>query len=473
MSPLRTLPLLVLLCVGCPPGDDTAKLDDTQPDTTWEPDVARVDAVAWTTHTDIESLVYVTFDQVQEATAWVEFKPTEDEDWMLSPTQELGVEQGEFLLLGVPYAAEFVFRVGNDLGDGAVYSEEFTGTTPEPPGSLPLVQLHTSDPESYEPSGEFLITSVNAITGGWVSGTFFRVIIDRKGRTVWAQETADHHWTTFMRIARNGEDLLADKFSYWANWDTGAASTVQRMKIDGTIVEEYATPGGHHAFTELPDGSLVWPAATWTTETVEKLDPDGNQTTLFDCEQFHAERDILAMCQSNTITWDEPTDTFLISHYTTSTLVQFDHASGEVLRVMGALVGDYEFVPETSAFDWQHGAYWLDADTLLLSTHRTDVDEEDLETVVREYDIDDDAMTLTNTWSFGEGEGLHAHTAGEAHRLPNGNTLHNYGSWGRLREVTPDGTIVWDVDWRIELDETTDRLVGRSIFVEDLYAFAP
>jgi len=471
--PLAVLPLIALLGLGCPSPDDTAP-EDTQPDgPDTDPDVAQVESIEWTTHEEIESLVYVSFEQLQAAETWIEFEPVGDEAWMSTPVQQLEEGEASFLLLGLPYDHEFRFRVVNDFGHGPRYSDEITGTTPATHDALPLVQLHVSDPELYEPSGTFLLTSVCTNTGGWVSGDYWKVIIDRKGRTVWALQTPDHHWTTFMRVAVNGTDLLYDKFTYWANWDTGAGSTVHRIKIDGTHLDSYATPGGHHAFTELPDESLVWPSADWSSETVQKLDPDGVQTTLWDCAPFHDERGYLGMCQSNTITYDEPTDTFLISHYTTSTLVQFDHATGETLRVMGSALGDYAFDPETSAFDWQHGAYWLDSDTLLLSTHRTDVDEDDLETVARMYDIDDDAMVLTNTWSFGEGEGLHAHTAGEAHLLPNGNILHNYGSYGRLREVTPDGTIVWDVDWRIGMKDVFDRLIGRTIFLDDLYAFAP
>ena len=472
---MRTTPAALLLtsliAVGCPSQDDTAKPDDTQPDTI--PIEAQIEGVDWSTHEEIESLVTVSFTQLRAADAWVEFKPTEDDDWMVTPTQELSAGAADFLLLGLPYGYDFEFRVANDFGEGPLYSSTVTGTVPDAPSSLPLCQVHTSDPDQYEPTGRFLLSSVNAATGGWVAGDYWKIIVDRKGRTVWALETPSHLWTTFMRVSLNGEDLLYDQFSYWAIWDSGARSEVYRIKIDGTQLDSYATPGGHHAFTELRDGSLVWGASDWATETLEKRNPDGTQETVWDCGPFHDELGITSMCQSNTVTWDEVSDSFLLSFYTTDTLVHIDHQSGETLRVFGSAYGDYAFDPAESAFAWQHGGYWTEAGTLLLSTHRTDVEDDELETVAREYELDDDGMTLRQVWSFGVGEGLHAHTAGEALRLPNGNTLHNYGSWGRLREVSSDGTIVWDVDWRIELDDYTDRLIGRTTFLDDLYAFAP
>jgi len=91
----------------------------------------------------------------------------------------------------------------------------------------------------------------------------------------------------------------------------------------------------------------------------------------------------------------------------------------------------------------------------------------DWETAAREYEVDDASETLVEVWNFGLGEGIYGDTAGEAHRLENGNTLHNYGSAGHLREVTSEGEIVWEVEW------PGNKLLGRTVFLEDLYAFAP
>ncbi len=55
--------------------------------------------------------------------------------------------------------------------------------------------------------------------------------------------------------------------------------------------------------------------------------------------------------------------------------------------------------------------------------------------------------------------------------MPGGNTLQNYGSNLRLREVTPDGAVVWDVQWPTTAPSFS--VVGRSVMIEDLYALAP
>ena len=86
------------------------------------------------------------------------------------------------------------------------------------------------------------------------------------------------------------------------------------------------------------------------------------------------------------------------------------------------------------------------------------------ECVVKEYEMNYDTQTLTRVWAFGFGEGVRSTQMGEAHRLVNGNTLHNYGDGERLREVTPDREVVWDLDFRDYL--------GRTTPIEDLYELA-
>jgi len=127
----------------------------------------------------------------------------------------------------------------------------------------------------------------------------------------------------------------------------------------------------------------------------------------------------------------------------------------------------WAFDPPETAFWWQHGCYYTEEGTLLTSSY---VAEDDDELVVREYTLDEDAQTLRQVWSYRGDEAVHGETMGEAWRLPGGNTLHNYGEGQRIREVTPDGSVVWDLDfsgggllWEL----------GRTTPLEDLYALLP
>jgi hypothetical protein len=80
---------------------------------------------------------------------------------------------------------------------------------------------------------------------------------------------------------------------------------------------------------------------------------------------------------------------------------------------------------------------------------------------------------LRQVWAYGEDQGIEGKYAGEAHRLENGNTLHNFGTGARMREITPDGDLVWDVKFPGGNTGGNGRLQGRSVFITDLYDFAP
>ncbi len=489
----RALPLLTacaggLLLTACAGGTDTAQPHVTHgssPQTT--PSVATGTGSAGPTtpstptttqtvpglvtglgaalHDELRSVVEVTWEQSAEAAGYISYSFDEHET-LTTPAATFTAGAQRLLLLGIPYEEEVTWQlVLTDAHGVESTSEPRTRLTGNLPAGLPVPTVEASEPDLWEPTGRYLLASVNEREGGWLGGTYWKFIIDRQGRVVWAMDTPDEHWSIFLRVSYDGDDILWDEATYWSDWDSGARSRIHRMKIDGTIVESYDTPGLHHAFTELDDGTLVWGAAQgYATETLQKLNPDGSTETIWDCAVFHDEVGTNDTCQSNTLYWHEPTDTFLYSFYTTDTLVEIDHVTGETLSAWGTL-SDWTFDPEKSRFSWQHGCYYTEEGTLLLSSKYSD--GHTLQTVAREYIVDDKSRALREVWNFGEDGGLFADTAGEAHRLPAGNTLHNYGSSGRVREVTSDGQIVWDIDWPGE------RLIGRSVFLNDLYVFHP
>ena len=80
--------------------------------------------------------------------------------------------------------------------------------------------------------------------------------------------------------------------------------------------------------------------------------------------------------------------------------------------------------------------------------------------------LDEATSTATHVWEY-EG-GVNTAIFGDVQRLPNGNTLVNYGTGRVIHQVDPDGNLVqsmtWDlvsavpyVDWRSSLYGPPDR----------------
>jgi hypothetical protein len=459
---IRLLPLALLALLACDKNQDSGDappVDDTGP----VEGLPEIGEVQWALHDEVASLVTVTWEQQGDAEAWVEYSFDEGE-WLQSPAAARGDGAQEQLLVGVPYETELSFRVVLESPAGRVASEDQTATTGALLEDLPVATVAISEPERWDVAGRYLFLSIGVMQG--LNGfSAWRVMVDRQGRVVWARKNGMGSATFWCSVSRDGDDLLFDDTRILEKLD----SHVYRTKIDGTLVASYDTPGLHHAFLELPDESILWGDGRGQYETLEILHPDGSQESLWSCRDFEEGYGLPnGWCQSNALFWHEDSDTLLYSFYSSMTVVELDPTTGQTLRSFGQL-SDWSFDPAESQFDWQHGVSITGDGTLLLSTHAS---ASSIEGVTREYELDDDSATLRQVWSFGEGDGIPADSYGEAHRLPGGNTLQNYGTTPRVREFTTDGEVVWDVSWT-NADGAPADIIGRSIFLDDLYAFAP
>jgi len=411
----------------------------------------------------IASLVTVRWEQLEAATGYVQYA-IDGEDPRQTPATAHEPGYPNQILLGLPYDTDVTYSLVMDTGGGSVHSEIQTIRTGEIPPGVPQPEVLVADPDAWDPSFEFLLASLDA---GDVTVRFWTHIFDRQGRVVWAFPTEPIRSTLHTQPAVDGRSLLIDANSYWGLFDDGAASVINRVTLDGTVQEVIETPGLHHPFTELPDGSLAWGASDDLNETLDVLRPDGTIETLWDCADFQEDVGLSSWCSSNTLWFDEAANRFLFSFFSLETVVEIDAASGAVTRTFGKAPGSWAFDPPESSFRWQHGTVFTDEGTLLVSCRLDGETVEESETVVREYSLDPGSETLSQIWSFGVGDGIYGDMMGEAHRLPNGNTLHNTGTAVRVRETTPDGTVVWDITW--------DRgsFLGRTTPLEELYAFLP
>ena len=459
-------------------GVDSADSADSATDDSGDSgtEVISITKVSARLHPDIESLVYVSWQQSALANAWVEYSFDKDV-WAVTPSTDANAGPVERLVLGVPYETDVQFRVCVDTG----CTKPSSIRTGDLPDGLPVPEVLIAEPDLWEPTGNYLYTSINENTGGWTSGTYWMLIFDRQGRVVWSMKNPNGNWTIYVRVSDDGRDLLWDDNTVWMF--SGDDSQVHRTKIDGTDVDTYTTPGLHHAWVDLPDGTIAWgDHVSNNEEWLDEMAPDGTVSTVWKCSDFEIEvfGDTGHGCHSNSWWWHEASDSYLVSFPSSAgdvkdTVLHLDR-DGTTLTTWGAL-SDWTFDPVESTFDYQHGVTFTEAGTLLVSTKLTDSNpyyDPRLDTLAaREYELDYKTKTLHQIWSFGEDQGIAGVTAGEAHRLPNGNTLHNYGSGGRTREITTDGELVWDVKWPDGDSEGRGRLQGRSILLESLYDFAP
>lgn len=446
--------------------DDVADDDDSVADDDTEPGTLAVTAGSWRLHAEIESMAYVSWEQSAAAPAWVEFN-FDDDEWVASPRFDAAAGAHEQILLGIPFGTEVQWRVVAEEGAEQVVADGETFTTGPYPVGLPFGSIEASEPDAWEPTGSYLLSSICEETGSWNPGNYWTFIVDRQGRPVWASVAPNQHWTLFAQVSVDGTYILWDESTYWLDWgaNMGIGSTVHKQYLDAEI-EVLPTDGIVHAFVELPDGTLAWGSEYHVphTEALVELAPGADEVDIIWTCQDDYPGSPGAYCASNGMFYEESTDSYLYSFWDESVVIEVDRATGDNLWWAGGVQGGYSFDPQESRFSFQHGISYTDEGTLLVHTSGTGMGS-GLE--AREYEVDHTTETLHELWSFGLGAGGSMALNGDVWRLPGGNTLHTLGSEGVVIEITPDEEVVWHLDYQAE------HLMGRSGLIDDLYDLVP
>lgn len=389
---------------------------------------------------------------------WVEYR-WEGDEWLVAPV----VGPGSAVLLGIPAETEVEARVGADVDGETWYGDPATIVTGTLPGELLVPSIDVWD-EALAWSAPYAMISVDM--GDYTyQPPFWIEIFDRSGRVVWYKKVEDDMMTFYPTVALDGTHIWFEGEDVFGMGD--AVPGVTRQTLDGRWSSWLQVREMGQAVGEGPDGSFYFEQRSSTKHGLGQVAADGDISILWDCSAWMRDNgENLSSCDMNTTNWSAAHNSVLASMFESSTVFEIDLDTNEPIRQMGQLTSGepWAFSPAESMFDFQHHVYWTDAGTLLASTH---VIGESGVQVAAEYTVDDATKTLTRVWSYVSTD-IWAAQVGEAVRLPNGNTVQGYGQDGAVREVTSDGTVVWQASW--VKDRSGARVVGHLSLIEDLYA---
>jgi hypothetical protein len=267
-------------------------------------------------------------------------------------------------------------------------------------------------------------------------------------------------------VARDGEYVWIEKRPFG---DFGVRG-VLKMTLDHSYYEEIPVAGLSDCIDVTDDGSLLYDV-TGEQPELRELTRDGRVRTVWSCQAHFG---ALFDCYSNTVNWNPLEDTVLLSFPNENTVIEIDRPSGEVVGQYGDAPGSYAFSPASWEFEFQHFANITLDGTLLVSSHMPgyEITEEPVagQHAFMEFDIDRENQVLTQRWIYSEGQEWAAYK-GMAIRLPNGNTLANYGTGGVIREITPDKQTAFRVKFdRTAGDDFFNKMVGNNVLIDDLYS---
>jgi hypothetical protein len=281
-----------------------------------------------------------------------------------------------------------------------------------------------------------------------------------------------------INVFPNGNLMLLSaemrQFDNWPSNDTDADAKRVTANVIGDLILEVAL-----------DGTIV---RQW--KMLDILDPYrlcyGSCSGYWKARGFEDSND---WCHTNAVTYSAADDCLIVSLRTQDCLIKFSAASGELKWILGD-PGNWQapwsekLLKPVGDVEWQyhqHDVSVTPTGTILCfdnGNYRAlpfaeKMPDADCYSRGVEFAVDEDAITVTQVWSFGDGgaDRTFACYQGGAYRLPEtGNTFLSFGgvctkdgaptsnnadafARSRLVEVTPNGDIVFDM-W-IDSDEAS------------------
>jgi len=384
----------------------------------------------------------------------VEFGPGGDLRWFVEGAQ--GTDH-EVLVIGMrPETSYTLQAVSVAAGGVESRSDQLTYET----GSVPFGDLVTEVAEYDETLAEPGWTLTNVAVKG-VNYPVTAAMFDMDGEPVWYWRQSDRDGRNDVEVSLvDGEDSAHPRVLVGAGVAPDAPAV--EVNLAGEVVWEGPVQVGdaqlvtigamHHSFTRLSSGDYL------------ALYYDGKDADLFDViQQFDAELNstwtwsaenlpVSIYPWGNAVLADLEENVAYYNGRMNSTLHKIDRADGAVLWRLGE-GGDFDPDPDAE-HPWFHEAHAPElqpnGNILLYDNGGTARDF----SRVLELAIDEEAMTAEIAWEYPGGladDPWSTLAMGDADRLANGNTLVTAGSLiagdspSRVFEVTPDGTMAWEL----------------------------
>ncbi len=439
--------MILALLLACTPGDATGVLTETGDDVV--PDDCADDwllAEPSLSATSAGTVPRLAFDTTGEAVTRVVFETAAGGErataWSTPGTAH------EALLLGIPAATEFTWRVEVEGEDMCVASG--LGQNGELPSGVP--QVSQVEGELATVDGRLLVAPV--FTGeygqaGWVT------VIDPLGNVVFAHKLVDDRGNeaqTFRAAPAHDGDGL------WIL--TQAASEdelghITRLRFDGTEGESHDIAGLHTDFVELSGGrfaALGWDVQQigderYLGDTVVVREADGTVRELwnsFDEIEFDSEGDWLAgfypadhsvydWTHVNGITYDEATDDVLVTMVAFDAVTRIDVGSGEPAWVLGTEYGDFAS-PGGRITQWPHSVQVVSSNEILVFNRGDFLDDPSVCSWAAFLTLDSDQRVVNTRTAIESEDCLLVNFLGQARSLPSGHLEVAWSSAGVIEE---------------------------------------
>ncbi|HLK91206.1 MAG TPA: aryl-sulfate sulfotransferase [Polyangia bacterium] len=391
------------------------------------------------TSTKIGTVGIVTFTTTLSSPTSAQIDFGLDTTYGMTAPVNLSTSMYRTLLLGMKPSKMYHYRVSVTNASGTCTGGDNTIMTgAQPNGTLPTLMPTTQNASAVYKG--FVVTGEYIQSGGAPA-----YIFDSDGAFVW--------WYN------DGSDACGPRMSYDAQYmwiasanvpDNTATDHVHRVTMDGLTDTDFTTSFAHHSHqvTPLPDGSVAF--YTYGTgsngcDDIRVLPANATPGTvppvLVNSRTAHGGT---GACHLNNIEYSPTDDALIFSDLDNSCLTKIDRKTGTTIWVLngGSPSGVMSTFTGDSYKGGEHGFQVVSVNDILLFNNNTGSSGG---SQAIEFKLDTSAKTSTKIWSYQPSSAISVMVLGDVERLPNGNTIVNFGTGNTIQEVTSAGTMVQQI----------------------------
>jgi len=421
----RAVPWLALFAVGClGDDDDSAAVPVLEVEVEVSESVGTTVTLSWGADVDDGALlrygVGEALDQLYDDGGLVDRRAVL---WGLLPSTDYGFSV-EATVDGMEVAATGSFRTG------------------APPSGLPDITVEVLD-EELAPDRLFLTSLLSA--------PLAIVALDPEGRYRWWHfdergETAIGRAT----IAPDGSGVVYNAFpTYGSEPDTPIHEFVQ-VSFDGARVATTHTPGSHHDFARLEDGTLGYLAEDVRSvdgehivgDRIMELQPDGTVLQVwtawddipYDPGEVPPGTD---WTHCGALRYEATEQAYYASSRNLSAIWKIERLGGDLVWTLGGPRSDYELQGPGALPTQQHSVEPVDGGVLVFDNGSPTA----MRSRAVEYALD--GSEATEVWTHSADPAIYGFAMGDVHRLDSGITSVTWSTAGQIDAVSTDEEVVW------------------------------
>ncbi len=331
------------------------------------------------------------------------------------------------------------------------------------PGNLPRIDITIND----NPDSGYIFMN------NWDETNPFNIIFDNNGEAVWYMRTQDRRRD--FKVQDNGIMTMLVRYGYpFGQGYIGFDTTY-------TVVDSFYARHGYmtdeHELQVLENGNYLLVGVRWHQVDMGRYVENGkkNATISESClQEFTREGDMIFQWRA----WDHmdiadtqvPGECELTSNYIrfphmnaididtdghillssrhASEITKINRLTGEVIWRFGGEKNQFTIINDPlNGPENQHDIRAMGNNRYTLFDNGNEHSPKVSRAV--EYEIDAENKTATLVWEFRDTPDKYSHYMGNAQRLPNGNTLINWGknNLPKITEVRPNGEKAFEMNW--------------------------